>query len=314
MRNGGDLLCKNMFLISLKRIIKSGWRGFRRQGGLSFATIFIMVLTISLATSMLLAQVTSQFLVASLKEKVDMYVYFKQELSSEDILTVKNELSKMPEVKEIVYVSKEDALEKFTERHKNDEAIMDSLEELGRNPLLASLNIQAWEATQYAAISNSIVNSSFNDLVAKIDYQQKKSTIDKIFSLTDGLNTIGIISSIVFALVAILVAFNTVRLAIYNGREEIETMRLVGAANWFIRGPFLFQGIMAGVLAAAVTLLIFTIGIYALSPSLAILIPGFNIFSYFISHIWLILLVQLGTGTGLGVISSWIAIRKYLKV
>ncbi|MBI2042584.1 MAG: ABC transporter permease [Candidatus Nealsonbacteria bacterium] len=302
-----------MFLISLKRIAKSGWKGFRRQGGLSFATIFIMVLTISLATSMFLAQKTSQFLVASLKEKVDMYIYFKQELSSDDILIVKDELSKMPEVKEVLYVSREEALDKFTERHKEDEAIMDSLEELGRNPLLASLNIKAWEATQYAAISSFITDSPFNDLVAKVDYQQKKSAIDKIFSLTDSINMAGIVFSIGFALVAILVAFNTVRLAIYNAREEIETMRLVGAANWFIRGPFLFQGILAGLFAVAVTMLIFGIGLYFLGPHLAILIPGFNIFSYFIGNILLILLIQLVAGVGLGVISSWIAIRKYLK-
>lgn len=303
-----------MFLISLKRIAKSGWRGFRRQAGLSFATIFIMILTISLATSIFLSYKTSEYLVITLKEKIDMYVYFRQELSSDDILNIKDELSKMPEVKEIIYISREEALDKFTERHKDDEAIMGSLEELGRNPLLASLNIRAWEATQYASISSFIANSSFNDLVAKVDYQQKKSSIDKIFSLTDGLNMAGVIFSIIFALVAILLAFNTVRLAIYNSRAEIETMRLVGADNWFIRGPFLFQGILAGLFAVVATLLIFTIGLYFINPHIAFLIPGFNIFSYFIGNLWLIVLIQLAAGVGLGVTASWIAIRKYLKV
>jgi cell division transport system permease protein len=312
MKKEEDSLC-NMFLISLKRAIKSGWKSFRRQGGLSFATIFILILTISLVTSLFIFQKTSEFLVESLKEKVDMYVYFQEELTSDRIIEIRDELSKMPEVKEIVYISREEALERFTERHAGDEAIMESLYELGRNPLLASLNIKAWEATQYAAISSFLTNASFKDLIAKVDYQQKKSAIDKIFSITDSINRAGTIASIIFALVAVMVAFNTVRLAIYNRREEIETMRLVGASNWFIRAPFLVQGVIGGLLAVIVSLLTFGAGLYFLSPHLEFLIPGYNIFGYFMNNLWLIVLLQLAAGVGLGTLSSWIAIRRYLR-
>jgi cell division transport system permease protein len=276
--------------------------------------IFIFILTISLITSLFLFQRTSGYLVEGLREKVDMYVYFKEELSSERIMEVQAELSKMPEVKEIVYISREEALERFTERHEGDQAIIESLEELGRNPLLASLNIKAWDATQYAAIASFLTNASFSDLIYKVDYQQKKAAIDKIFSITDSISTAGLIASIVFAVVAVLVAFNTVRLAIYNRREEIETMRLVGASNWFIRGPFLVQGILGGLLAVLASLLIFGIGLYLLAPKVEFLVSGFNIFEYFLSNLWLIFLIQLGTGVVLGGLSSWIATRKYLKV
>ncbi len=314
MRKEEGSLCKIMFLISLKRAIKSGWKSFRRQGGLSFATIFILILTISLVTSLFFFQKTSEYLVESLKEKVDMYVYFQEELTNDRILEIREELSKMPEVKEIVYISKEEALDRFTERHQGDEDIMESLEELGRNPLLASLNIKAWDATQYAAISSFLTNASFNDLIYKVDYQQKKSAIDKIFSITDSINTAGVVASIVFAIVAVLVAFNTVRLAIYNRREEIETMRLVGASNWFIRGPFLVQGMIGGILAVLTTLIIFGTGLYFLAPQLEVLIPGYNIFSYFLNNLWLVLMFQLSAGLGLGALSSWIAVMRYLRV
>jgi len=303
-----------MFLISLKRAIKSGWKGFRRQGGLSFATIFILIITISLVTSLFFFQKTSQYLVESLKEKVDMYVYFQEELTNDRIMEIQEELSKMPEIKEIVYISREEALERFKERHEKDEAILESLQELGRNPLLASLNIKAWDATQYAAISSFLTNASFNDLIAKVDYQQKKSAIDKIFSITDSINTAGVVASIIFAVVAVLVAFNTVRLAIYNRREEIETMRLVGASNWFIHGPFLVQGMISGLLAVLTTLIIFGVGLYFLAPHLEFLIPGCNIFDYFLNNLWLVVLLQLATGVGLGALSSWIAVMKYLKI
>lgn len=301
-------------LISLKRIIKSGWNNFWRNGGLSVATIFIMVLTLSLGTSFFLLKGASQFLVETLKEKVDMYVYFNEELTSDDILAIQEKLSQLPEIQKIEYVSKEEALQKFIDRHKDDKAIMDSLQELGKNPLLASLNIRAWEASQYSAISGFLNQSSFKDLIAKIDYQQKKSAIERIFSIISTVNRTGIVLSFILAALAILIVFNTVKLAISSSKEEIETMRLVGASNWFIRGPFLVQGALVGFSASLLTLLIFSAGLFFISPHLEFLLPGFNIFHYFLASIFIILLIQLAAGIGLGILSSWLAVRRYLKV
>ena len=314
MKSGADLPCKKNMLISFKRIIKSGWKGFRRNSGLSAATIFIMVMTISLVTCLFLLQKTSNFLVISLQEKVDMAVYFSEEPSNQEILAIQEELSQLPEVKNLEYISKEQALEKFIERHKDEEVIMESLAEVGGNPLLASLNIKAWEAAQYAAISSFLENSTFYDLIAKVDYYQKKPVIDKLFSLTSTINTTGIIFSIILALVAVLIAFNTVRIAIYNSKEEIETMKLVGASNQFIRGPFLFQGVIAGILAVFITFLFFSLAVWFLSPKIEIIIPGLNLSGYFFSNFLIILLIQLTAGVGLGTAASWLAIRRYLRI
>lgn len=300
-------------MTSLFRIIKSGWADFRRNGGLSIATIFIMVLAISVATSLLLFQKTSQILTQTIEEKLDMRIYFNEELSSDEILEIQNELSQISGIKDMKYVSKEEALQGFIVRHKNDDALMQSLEELGKNPLLSSLNIQAWEASQYAAISSFLENSSFDNLIAKVDYQQKKSVIERLDSISSGINTIGIISSIILASVAILVAFNTIKLAIYNSKEEIEIMRLVGASNNFIRGPFLVQGVIVGFVAAVITLLIFGAGLFFLNSGFKFLIVGFNLFSYFIGNLFIIFAIQLASGVGLGVVSSWLAVRKYLR-
>lgn len=301
-------------MTSFKRILKSGWTGFRRNSGLSLATIFIMVMTISLVTSLFLLQKTSNFLVVSLEEKVDMAIYFAEEPSTEEIVAIQEELFSLPEVKNLEYISKAEALEKFTERHQGEEVIMESLAEVGGNPLLASLNVRAWEATQYAAISSFLDTASFKDLIAKVDYSQKKPAIEKLSSLTSSINTSGIVLSIVLAVVAVLIAFNTVRIAIYNSRDEIETMKLVGASNWFIRGPFLVQGVIAGVLAVLITFLVFSVAVWFLSPKMEIIMPGLELSSYFFSNFLMILLLQLVAGVGLGVFSSWIAIRRYLKI
>jgi len=286
---------------------------FKRNSGLSVAAIFIMVLAISMATSLFLFRESSQVLTKNIEEKLDMYVYFNDELSSDEILAIQKELSGVSGIKDVVYISKDEALQKFVLKHRDDQSIMESLRELGKNPLLSSINIQAWEASQYAAISNFLINSDFSSLISKIDYQQKKPAIERLASISSGINNAGIIANIILALAAILVAFNTVRLAIYNSKEEIETMRLVGASNNFIRGPFLVQGVIVGFLSAVIALLIFGVGLLFLNSGLKLLLSGFNLFGYFISNLPVIFLTQLAFGIGLGVISSQLAIRKYLR-
>lgn len=299
---------------SIKRIIKSGWINFRRQTGASLATCFIMVLTISLITSLFIFQKTSQFLISSLEEKIDISVYFKEYSEEEDILRVKDKLSGIPEVKEIKYISKEEALEKFTQRHKEDKILIESLREIGLNPFVASLSIKAFNASQYGQISQILENSNFQDIIDKVDYYERKTVIERIFSITSNLNRAGIFFSLILGLIAILVTFNTIRLTIYNSREEIKIMRLVGASNWFIRGPFLVQGALAGIFAVLITLLILAPSFYFLSPKIEILFPGLNIYSYFSNNFLIILSIQFIFGIGMGIIPSLVAIRKYLEV
>ena len=301
-------------LTLIKRIFKSGWLSFSRDRGLAVATCLIMVMTISLATSLFLLKDVSQFLISAVQEKADISVYFKESASEEDVLKVKEEISEIPEVRSVNYVSKEEALESFVQRHKDDLVLMESLEEVGGNPFLAALNIKAFQASQYQAVANFFEAGTFENLIEKVDYYQRKPVIERIFALTSGVGKAGISLSIILAIVAILVAFNTIRLAILNQKEEIKVQRLVGASNWFIRGPFLVQGAISGTLAVIICLLIFTLICWFLSPKIEILFSGLNIWRYFTSNFFTIILIQLGTGIGLGVISSTIAIRKYLKV
>jgi len=299
---------------TLKRVIQAGWTAFYRNAGLTLATIFIMAMVIFLITMLFLFNSVSNILISNIQKKVDISVYFKEDILSEDILAVKSELKGIPEVKDIEYIPKEQALEKFIEKHRDEPVLMESLTEVGKNPFLASLNIKAWQASQYEQVTNFLENSSFNNLIEKVDYYQRKSVIDKVFSITSGINKAGIFSGLVLGIIAVLIAFNTIRIAIYNSSAEISTMRLVGASNWFIRGPFLIQGIIAGFLATLIVLLI-TFGLcYGLDPRLSIIAPEISSFGLFISNFWTLVLIQLAAGIGLGSISSLIAIRKYLKV
>ncbi len=301
-------------LILLKRVIKTGWKGFKRNIGLSLATILIMVIVISLATLLFLLSPVSKILIADIEKKVDISVYFKEDVSSEYILEVESEISKIPEVKDVQYISKDQALEKFIEKHKDDPVLMESLTELGSNPFLASLNVRAWDPSQYEQVANLLETSSFRNLIDKVDYHERKPVIEKVFSVVSGLNKIGIFFSILFAAIAVLIAFNTIRIAIYNSGEEISIMRLIGASNWFVRGPFLIQGLIIGFIAVLITLLI-TFGLcYGFDARIKTIAPDISIYSIFVSNFFLLFLIQLATGIGLGIISSYIAVRKYLKI
>jgi len=300
-------------LTLLKKTIQRGWLNFIRNSGISIATCFIIGMTIFLISSLFLLRDVTQFLTTALQEKVDISVYFKETTLEEEILELKEEISKIPEVKEVEYISRAEALERFIERYKNNPVVMESLAEVG-NPLLPALNITAWQVSQYLAITNFLENIPEKDLIDKVDYYQRKPVMDRIFSITSTINIIGIILSLILAIIAILVAFNQIRLAIYNSREEIGIQRLVGASDWFIRGPFLTQGAISGGIAAVATFLVFGLTVFFIGPKFAILFPGLNIFASFLAKFWLFFLINLLFGIGLGVLSSIIAIKKFLEV
>jgi len=296
---------------TLKRIIISGWQNFSRDGGIAVATIFILVMVIFLASTIFLSKDISQFLITSLQEKADISVYFKEFVLEDDILKIKEKLSQVPEVKNVEYVSKKEAIKRLVEKHPQ---LKESVQETEGMLNLASLNVNVFEANQYQPVVNFLENSNFKDQIDGVDYYKRKPVIEKIFSLTSLFNKTGIFLSIILIITAILVTFNTIRLAILNSIEEIKIQRLVGASNWFIRGPFLVQGAISGLIAILITALIFSFICWFLSPKIEFFFAGLNLFNLFFKNFWILLLIQFATGISLGVISSFIAIRKYLRV
>jgi len=307
-------LIKSMFKTNLIRVIKTGLQNFWRNSWLSAATISIIVLTLFVITSLLLLNVVTQSIVADLENKVDVSAYFNSESPETDILAIRQDLIKLPEVKSAEYVSKNEALKQFKERHKDNPTLIESLNELDDNPLQASLNIKAQSASQFEQIVNFLEQSKYESLINKVNYHQNKEVIDRVSSLASNIGRGGLIASFVLALMAIFVTFNTVRLTMYNWREEISVMRLVGASNWYIRGPFIVEGMIYGILAALVTLIILYPALYFVSPKITSFLPEVDLLYFFEVNIGQILILLVGVGVALGSLSSFIAIRRYLRV
>ncbi len=287
---------------------------FRRNGWLSTATVLIMTVTLLAWTSIFLLNVVLTSVLNILEEKVDISVYFNLDAKEPDILALKSKLENLEEVKNVEYVSTSEALEIFKKRHSDDEILIKSIQELSDNPLEASLNVLAKDASNYGTVASFLGQNQFESIVSKVNYAENKFVIERLSNIISVLRRSGLAAGLVLALIAFLVAFNTVRLAIYSSREEITIMKLVGASNWFVRGPFIVEGVFHGLASSAFAFMVIIPGVAVLGPKLFNFLPEINLVNYLGDNFWQFLFFQTLGGIILGVFSSWFAIRKYLKV
>ncbi|MEK7169880.1 MAG: permease-like cell division protein FtsX [Patescibacteria group bacterium] len=304
---------------SIKRVIKAGLVNFYRDGFVSLASILIMTVTLFVIGSVVFLSVTLQASLEDLKSKVDVNVYFISVAREADILTLAGSLRTLPEVKEVEYISRAQALENFKKRHERDELTLQALSELPDNPLGAVLNIRASEPSQYEGIANFLKNdtalsSGTKPIIDSINYYDNKTAIDKLSGIIRATERMGVGLALLLVIVSIIIAFNTIRLAIYTSREEIGVMRLVGASNRYIRGPFVISGILYGVASSLLTLALFYPLTYYVGDSTEAFFSGLNLFRYYLAHFGEFFLFIAGSGIVLGAISSFLAVRRYLNV
>jgi len=273
---------------SIKRIIRSGFVGFWRNAFVSLAAIFVMTVTLTVVGGVMLVNELLNAALVQIKDKVDINVYMVTTASEEAIFVLKGALESLPDVREVAYTSREESLSEFRERHSNDELTIQALDELGDNPLGASLSIRAKETSQYENIATFLEQRRDSEnpelpLIDRINFNQNKSAIDRLTNIIDAIERSSYIAMIILVVSTVLIAFNTIRLAIYTTREEIAIMRLVGASNMFIRGPFMLQGIMYGLVSGVLTLLILYPAVLWLGPATESFFTV-NIYTHFINN------------------------------
>lgn len=303
-----------MIVTTFKRMLRNGLNSFWRNGWVSFATVLVMVLALFVMGALLFSNVLLSSALSRLESKVDVSVYLKTDAAEDDIQNLLRSLSALPQIKEVEYVSREEALRKFKERHSDNELIARSLDELGENPLGASVNIRATNPNQYEGISKFLEGSIFAPIIDKINYFQNQAVIARLTGILAAARNVGIGVTAVLALIAALVTFNTIKLAIYTNREEIAIMRLVGAKNNYIRGPYIVEGILHGTLATMLTMTVFYPLTLWLGPKADRFFGGPNLFDYYIDNFFQIFILLLFVSITLGALSSWWAVKRYLKV
>ena len=301
-------------MLTIKRTFKEALNNFWRNSWLTVASVSVLILSLYVASVIYVVTLSINGVLKNIEERVNVSVYLKEDASENDIMNVKNDLLKLAEVQSVNYVSRNQALENFKRDNANEPAIMQSLDEIGGNPLLASLVVKANSPDQYQKITDYINQAAFKEDVSRINYDKNKDIINKLNSIINTIRRVGIGLGIVFTLIAVLIIFNTVRITIYTHKQEIEVMRLVGASNNFIRLPFIFEGMLYGLIASIITMPVLFLTLRFVTPLVSSSIPPSILISYYLSNFFQIFGLQLFIGILLGTVSSMIAIRKYLQI
>ena len=306
-----------MLWTKIKRVLRSGLFSFWRNSFVSLSSILVMVVTLFVIGGVIFMGSILNSSLNELKNKVDINVYFVITAGEEDIMAVKKSLEALPEVETVSYVSREKVLEDFKARHVTNQFILAALDELGDNPLGATLNIKAKDPSQYEGIAQFLKDKGQTgpggtSIIDKINYFQNKESIDKLTRIIKSSERLGLIITIVLVFISVLITVNTIRLTIYMSREEISVMRLVGASSAYIRGPFVISGMLCGLISGILTMAIFYPVTYWLGNLTEDFFSGLNIFKYYAENFGQIFFIIVGSGIGIGAIASFAAVKRYL--
>lgn len=304
---------------AFRRIAQGGAKNFMRGGAVTVATTVVMTVTLAIIGVLIFLSALLTHTLEIVREKVDINIDFITSASEGEILAFADTLRQLPEVSAVEYTSREEVLSEFRIRHESDQLILQSLDEIESNPFGASIAVKAKDPSQYESIANFLADQTTlseagGSIIYRVNFDQNRDTIERLTSAIGATERAGAIIVFLFAIASTIIAFATIRLAIYSSRDEISVMRLVGASNMYIRGPFIVAGAIAGIISAFITLVAFFPIFWYVGNSMERYLGGFNLFTYYISHFPFIFLVILGSGILLGSAASYLAVRRYLRV
>jgi len=303
-----------MFL-SIIRIIKFSLQDIGRNIWLSLVTIIIMVLALFTVNMLLVVKVIGDTAVNAIKEKIDINLFIKSNAGEDEILALKARVSQLEEVRDVAYVSKAEALENFKKNHADNPEILESLRELGTNPMTPSLVIRPKSLDEFDNLLNKI-NAMDDEIIESRNFSNYKVMLNKINTITEKVANAGLFLSGIFIFITILVVYNSVRVAIYTHRREIVIMRLVGASRWFIQMPYLLSGVVYTMFGILAIMGLFYPFLTLLQPYLETFFVGYNVnlISYFYGQAYIIFGLQFVGVALVNIIASQLAVRKYSRV
>lgn len=304
-------------ITGIRRVVKAGFVGFWRNAYVSLASIFVLTVALFVIGATLFIDQLLATSLQTLQSKVDINVYFVPDAAAEEIERIRTAVEALPDVVAVTYTSREEALAQYRANNQNDVISLQALEELDENPLGANIAIQARETSQYENIARFLeeqreLTQQQSPVIDEVNYTRNRESIDTLTTIIEATERASLVVMGILLIAAVLITFNTIRLAIYTSREEIAIMRLVGASNMFIRGPFMLQGMMYGFVAGVLSLLMFYPLLVWLGPRTEAFFE-LNLFDYYIMNFGMIFGILVGIGIVLGLVSSTLAVARYLR-
>ena len=302
-------------MLSLLRVIKFAFQDMARNFGLSFMTVLILVLMLLSINTLVVINVLTGEAVRLIKDQIDVSVYFSYDATDKEIQEIKSYTQSFPEVVNIDYFTREQVLEQFKTQHGDDKDVLAALSELNENPLGATMVIRTREPKDYAKIISALNVPEYENIIEAKSFGDTEKAIGRVHTITTNVEHFGYALSVLFAIIAFLIIFNTIRVAIYTQRIEIGIKKLVGATNWFVRGPYLVESLFFTCLSVAVTAAVVYFALRFLEPYVMVVFQKTGILTnYYLSHKMQLTGLQFIAVLFLTIFSSLLAMRRYLRV
>ncbi|HET9098181.1 MAG TPA: permease-like cell division protein FtsX [Candidatus Saccharimonadales bacterium] len=309
----------NRRLNTFRRIINTGTVNFIRNASLAVAAMAVMVVTLTIVLFSVVTNATFSNTIAQITNKIDISVYLQDNVSAAAANAFVDKIKAQPDVQKVVYLDKQQALESYLKQNSNNQSLITAAEETG-NPIPATIQIYPANLNEVPAIKQFLVAPKYKAMQTpeSPSYNgNQKEAIDNITHATNVLRQIGVIAVVVFAVICALIIFNTIQMAIFNRRDEITIMRLLGASTNFIRGPFIVESAIYGLLSAIFSVIIINSAFVAASSALQASSLGLLDINYanqyFDNNFLMLLTLQIAIGIILGTVSATIATHRYLK-
>lgn len=308
----------NRKMITFSRIVKTGLVNFVRNAWLAVAAMAVMTVTLTIVLFSLITNATFANTIAQITDKIDISVYLQDDITASQRDSFITGIKSLPNVKAVTYLSKDQALANYQKQNAGNEQLLSAISATD-NPLPATIQVKPRDLNKIQDIKDYLTKPGNLKLQSdEPSYSgDRKAAIDKITHATNILRQVGIFAVLIFAIISVLIIFNTIQMAIFNRRDELTIMRLLGASTWYIRGPFVVENIVYGVFSAIMSVVIikvlFMLASSALQASSLGLLDINYASEYFNEHIWILLTIQLCVGILIGAASSVVATRRYLK-
>ncbi len=287
---------------SIRRAVEGLWR----NRVMSLAATVTMVLMLVLLASLVIVLSGLQAGLEFVESKVEVRAELQEGVPQERVDSLRQQVLSLPEVESVTYVSKEDALAQF--RAQLADGQEDLTEVVGSNPLPAQLVVKLRDPREFGAVRSTL--EAPPGVVSRVVEQQ--SNVDRLVSITGLLRTVGLIFIALVGLTVLLIVVNSIRMALMSRSDEIEIMRLVGASDAFVRWPFIFEGLLVGLLGAVVTLGLLSLAAEPISQ-LATAIAGQVPVGFGDRLSSQVAAVVMAAGLGLGGFGAWLSVRAYLR-
>jgi cell division transport system permease protein len=305
------------------RMCRYGINNFSRNAWLTTAAMAVMVVTLLIVFSTVVARDIFSNTISELRQKVDISFYLADDVTDEERKGLTDTLRQQEIVTNVTYVSKEDARQLFAEGSAADLETLEALQVLGdeENPFPASLRVNVTNPDQLEQLDQVFNSQQFKDAQnPDPNFQpsfrgERRDAIENIGRVASFTERTGLALSIIGVIISILIIFNTIRMAIFNRKDEIQMMKLIGADKNFIQGPFIVEAVMYGLFSALATAVI----VYPLMLTQADRLQEYGIvvtptLGFLQTYPSVVLLGLIIVGSVIGVVSSFLAIRRYLKV